>query len=84
MKWIIQKIGHCAECPFYANTGAFTPGGAKSCCNHPEIVKEKGYNCFKRVIPYKVVKTEFGRFLAPKKLPKWCPLEDAIFTNKPV
>lgn len=69
MKTITTKINNCSECPFVSHTGAFTPGGAKPCCNNEEIIKEKGHDCFKRVIPYKNEST-----LDNRKIPDWCPL----------
>ena len=49
MKFIIE-IKSCDECEYRDHTGAFTPGGAKPCCDHTIAVEKRGYNCFKRVI----------------------------------
>lgn len=72
MKKIIE-ISNCSECPNVSHTGVFTKGGEKPCCNHPETVKLKGFDCFERVIPYK--SSEGLR--KPKSIPKWCPLKSS-------
>lgn len=56
-------IKNCSDCPHFSHTGAFTRGGAKPCCDHPETVKLKGYDCFKRVIKHNA-----------RRIPVWCPL----------
>ena len=74
MKYIEVKT--CYDCPHSDHTGAFTKGGSKPCCNHDEIVRTKGNDCFDRVIPYK---TDYDRMIPariPKKIPEWCPLPD--------
>ena len=54
---ITIQIETCDDCRHSNHTGAFTPGGSKPCCNHPDYVerkfKQKGdYSCFDRVIPH--------------------------------
>jgi hypothetical protein len=71
VKQIIIK--NCPECPFLDHTGGFTFGGAKPCCNHPKTIKEKGNNCFNRIIPYPLDQD----FKIPIEIPEWCPLSDA-------
>jgi hypothetical protein len=73
----VIEIEQCEDCPHLSHTGAFTPGGGKPCCNHPETVKTKGSDCFKRVIPYKNSISEIANlpFRTPKRIPDWCPLE---------
>ncbi len=80
----IIEITKCQDCPYFNNTGSFTTGGAKPCCNHPEAVKKKGNDCFKRVIPYKTNWDGFKENYPgqkpprePKNIPNWCPLETA-------
>lgn len=71
------EIKKCVDCPFMDTTGAFTKGGSKPCCDHPFTVKEKGDDCFKRVIPYKVEYILGDRPIRiPKRIPDWCPLKD--------
>lgn len=72
----IIEIHKCSDCPHISHTGAFTKGGAKPCCNHPETVKLKGHNCFNRVIPYHTSYTEVieRTVRRPKRIPDWCPL----------
>lgn len=73
---IIIEIKNCSECQYVSHTGAFTRGGSKPCCDHPETVKLKGDDCFKRVIPYKTVHIEYlsRPSRQPKSIPEWCPL----------
>ena len=77
MKLIIN-INTCRDCKHLDHTGEFTKGGAKPCCNHPVTCKEKGYNCFKRVIPYKnIYDNVFNREIHEiKGIPVWCPLKN--------
>ena len=64
-----------SECRYVSHTGAFTKGGSKPCCDHPETVKLKGYDCFKRVIPYRTIyNDDMPNSREPKSIPKWCPL----------
>lgn len=72
-KRIIIDIEKCDPCPHLEHTGALTEGGSKPCCNHPITVKERGNNCFKRVIPYKITDNLNWKV---KMIPKWCPLSD--------
>jgi hypothetical protein len=58
------NIRDCIECRHLSNTGAFTEGGAKPCCNHDVTCKIKGYDCFKRIINN------------TNTIPIWCPLKD--------
>ena len=74
-KQIIINIEKCTSCPELSHTGGFTVGGAKPCCDHPTTVKERGNNCFKRVIPYK---NSHKSLKVVKKIPKWCPLPDKV------
>jgi len=76
MKTIVTTINTCNDCPHKQHTGAFTHGGSKPCCDHPKIIEAKGYDCFKRIIPYKKVFSDVaGRDLAcVKRIPDWCPL----------
>lgn len=67
-------IKDCSECPTFSHTGAFTKGGSKPCCNHNDTVKEKGYDCNKRVIPYKTLYDNTPIIKVPKGIPNWCPL----------
>jgi len=74
MKYI--KVKSCSVCPHYSHTGAFTKGGAKPCCDHPETVMLKGNDCFDRVIPYGTDYEGIRSARVPKKIPSWCPLPD--------
>jgi hypothetical protein len=73
---ITIQINNCGECKHGDHTGGYTKGGAKPCCNHDITVKEKGFDCFKRIIPYK---TELGyrdrEIHIAKRIPIWCPLK---------
>ena len=73
---IIVDIKTCNDCKHKSHTGAFTTGGAKPCCNHPETCKLLGHDCFKRVIPYRTVHDDniHRVYREPKSIPKWCPL----------
>lgn len=31
----VIEIKNCQDCPHFSNTGNYTEGGAKPCCNHP-------------------------------------------------
>ena len=86
---VVIKIETCNDCMHKNHTGAFTPGGAKPCCNHPHTVEMRGADVFKRVIPYKNVyedqrsvfdKSSFHRDVKPTKemkgIPTWCPLKN--------
>ncbi len=89
MKQIIIDIKKCTPCPHLDHTGTFTKGGAKPCCNHPEILKLKGMDCFERVIPNKLVKSfpldpeSIVGYWKVKKIPKWCPLPDKVELTYP-
>jgi len=84
----IIHIETCADCKHSDHTGAFTEGGAKPCCNHPHIIKTKGVNCFKRIIPFKNVWEEEKHIfykspnqkIIPTKvmkgIPSWCPVKN--------
>jgi len=74
---IIIKINKCDTCKHCSHTGGFTKGGAKPCCDHDQTIKEKGINCFKRIIPYTMRYWEvYNReFAVIKKIPDWCPLK---------
>ena len=74
MKYI--KIKTCDDCPHSDHTGAFTKGGAKPCCNHDEVVRTKGNDCFNRVIEYKTDYDRVPPARVPKRIPEWCPLPD--------
>jgi len=69
-------INKCSECKYGSHTGAFTKGGAKPCCDHDITVKEKGYDCFKRIIPYRSEDNEILHRIqhVAKGIPNWCPL----------
>ena len=75
------QIDKCQECKHLDHTGAFTKGGEKPCCNHNQTCREKGYDCFKRVIPYKNVFIDNNilclsrEYHIVKKIPDWCPLK---------
>lgn len=66
------QINKCGNCRHLSHTGQYTKGGAKPCCDHNVTIKEKGANCFKRIIPYKNIPNDFH---FPKRIPKWCPLK---------
>lgn len=71
------NIKTCNDCKHGSRTGAFTKGGSKPCCNHDVTCKEKGHNCFKRIIPYTMEYWDlYNRKVAvAKKIPDWCPLK---------
>jgi len=71
------QIDKCEGCKHLDHTGQFTKGGAKPCCNHDLTCKEKGYDCFKRILPYKMVYWDVynKEFAQVKKIPDWCPLK---------
>jgi hypothetical protein len=35
----VLRIKNCGKCPYVDHSGAFTPGGAKDICGHPEAVE---------------------------------------------
>ena len=75
---IIQiEIKNCRECKHCEHTGGFTKGGAKPGCNHPETVKSKGSDCFKRVIPNRI-SAGFKTIREPKSIPNWCPMKNGF------
>ncbi len=71
------QINNCNDCKHHDHTGSFTKGGAKPCCNHNVTVKEKGYSCFKRIIPYKNKHNDIYNtvYHIVKEIPDWCPLK---------
>lgn len=73
---IIIEIKTCYDCQYVSHTGAYTEGGAKPCCDHPETVKSRGSDCFKRVIPYRQMPRNYANttYRKAKKIPDWCPL----------
>ena len=73
---IAININSCDDCKHVSHTGQLTKGGAKPCCNHDDTVKEKGHNCFDRVIPYSSEYSDIWNrnFRVVKGIPKWCPL----------
>jgi len=73
---ITIEIENCTECTHLSHTGAFTKRGSKPCCDHKDTIKEKGYDCFNRVIPYKVNYNEIRPTKEPKRIPDWCPLKN--------
>jgi hypothetical protein len=77
MKQIVINIKSCNDCLYLDHTGAFTEGGAKPCCNHKDIIKTKGNDCFERIIPYKtgfINENKSMPFNYPNEIPEWCPL----------
>lgn len=77
---ITKEIKTCYDCEFVDHTGAFTKGGAKPCCRHPETIANRGDNCFKRVIPYDTSESYRGRMEehTVKKIPSWCPYKKGV------
>lgn len=71
------QINKCSDCKHSSHTGGLTKGGTKPCCDHNVTCKEKGYNCFKRIIPYTNIPNGYSMndFHVPKKIPDWCPLK---------
>lgn len=93
MKVITIEIKKCVECPHLDYTRnkykdfskAFTKGGLyripRPCCNHPDTVKVKGDNCLNRIIPYEQSHKKPRPVVVPKKIPKWCPLDNKLKEN---
>ena len=52
----------CYDCMHRDHSGAFTPGGPKQTCDHPDACDERGSNWRNRVIR------------EPRKIPQWCPI----------
>jgi len=81
MGWLMVRevieIKNCVDCRYIEHTGAFTKGGAKPCCGHPNTVKLLGDDCFKRVIIYRTSYDNANRpTRLPKRIPGWCPLRN--------
>lgn len=72
----IITIKSCTDCPSFSNTGYYTEGGTKPCCDHKDTVMSKGHDCFKRVIPYKTNYKYDIPIRISRRIPDWCPLED--------
>jgi hypothetical protein len=79
MKQIITNIHKCIDCPYYDHSGAFTPGGAISICQHneaPYFGTLSGLVNFLDIKKKERAEIVFG----PRKLnddmsiPDWCPL----------
>jgi len=73
-------ISDCAECAYQGHSGAFTPGGAISKCDHPnapEMGKPKGVEDFNDVITPEIAKAIWGPRQLNKdwSIPSWCPLK---------
>ena len=78
---ILIEIKSCNDCQHGSHTGAFTKGGSKPWCDHPEAIKKKGHL---GLIPYKNIPDPEGihKYIrVPKSIPKWCPLRK--FQYKP-
>ena len=61
----IIRIESCNDCPDRQHTGAFSDGGARAICHNRKRLDETDYDTESRIIE------------DPKKIPAWCPLEDA-------
>lgn len=70
---ITVEIKSCSDCRYRDHSGAFTPGGAKPVCGHPDACDDWK----KRVTPYRRVfdKNGYDYCRLPKKIPDWCPLK---------
>jgi len=71
------QIDKCSGCKHLSHTGQYTKGGAKPCCDHAVTCKEKGYDCFKRIIPYTSSPSPYSikDFHEVKAIPIWCRLK---------
>lgn len=73
---ITVTINTCSDCRHRDHSGAFTPGGAKPVCSHPNAVecatknKEKPVDRFHW--KHRVIREKNGRL----KIPSWCPLKN--------
>lgn len=70
---VIVDLPDCNPCRHLSHSGAFTPGGAQSVCDHDGAV-----NCATKVNVPEEGEDKFHwkyRVLDPKKTPKWCPLK---------
>ena len=72
---IMNKISitievNCDNCHHRSHSGAFTKGGAKPMCHHPDVENHA------KIIPYKTDWTNTRPIRVPKKLPEWCPLKE--------
>lgn len=71
------EIKSCNDCRYLTHTGAFTKGGSKPCCDHDQTCKERGFDCFKRVVKYHSVFEELIHRMIriAYGIPDWCPLK---------
>ena len=88
---ITVKIKYCHQCHYVDHSGAFTPGGAKPICQHPDVIeivaKFKDIECPPDYIKHlnneksplhkKAVNYIHWkhRVIRSKTIPEWCPLK---------
>lgn len=70
----------CSDCRHLTHSGAFTKGGTKSICGHPDACEIRGegkkdkYDWKHRAIRNKIRKG--GPYKNKPMIPQWCPLKD--------
>lgn len=60
------SINDCYDCRYLSHSGAFTEGGAKLVCRHPDALPSRIHGDEKHHWKYRVVNRE--------KVPDWCLL----------
>lgn len=60
------EIRSCYDCRYLGHSGAFTKGGAKLVCEHPDALPSRIHGDDKYHWRHRVVNG--------KKIPSWCPL----------
>jgi hypothetical protein len=64
---VLVKINNCRHCHHISHSGAYTPGGAKTICAHPEVNQIIGcWDWQKRVIEDSWIKNN--------EIPVFCPM----------
>lgn len=65
-RFILELIENCGECRHADHSGAFTPGGARPICGHPDVIEARGFDWAERIRP------------AGQAIPDWCPLPESV------
>lgn len=75
------KINTCKECPHVGHSGAFTPGGAKTTCDAPDVVTSVGcYNLSKGIELREVY--HWKHRVIRNRIPIWCPLRKVVYDEQ--
>jgi hypothetical protein len=72
------SINKCSQCKHAGHSGAFTPGGAISICNHEGAPRNdvQGVRDFRDINSREIAIRVFGqRKITHTIIPEWCPLK---------